>query len=257
VKVVRHWWARARFLVKVELDRLGHSRTSWILAAAMLVVGALVALGTTSQAGAAAGGAEGGGSGGAGPSSAGLAGVAGLRIFVVLIGVLCVTSEYHHGEVVWRFLAEPSRTLFVVTKAGACAVVGALLGLVAVQTASVLSLVLATPDGGLGLSATDASQAVVGSVLAAALGGVLGVGIGAAVRNQTAAVVGTLVAVLVVEPVISVLVPSVARFLPTAAAAVAAGDTGALGWNAGLALCVVYAAAALLVGGLLCARRDV
>ena len=250
---------RSRTLLRIELERLAHSRTAWVLAVSMIGVGVLVALGSGSQAGAAAGGGTGtgAGAGGGGASSAGLGGVAGLRVFVVLIGVLSVTSEYHHGEVVWRFLAEPSRALAVAAKAGACAAVGALLGLVAVQTASLLTLGLHRPAAGLDLTSAATARTVAGSVLIAAFAGVLGVGIGAAVRNQTAAVVATLVAVLVVEPVVAALAPDVARFLPASAAAAAAGASANLAWLAGVVLSGAYAAAALLTGSLLCARADV
>ena len=250
---LRDVWARSRALLRIELDRIAHTRTAWVLAAAMVGVGLLVALGTTNQAIAEGGDA---GAGGGGASSAGLGGVAGLRVFVILIGVLAVTSEYHHGDVVWRFLAEPSRALFVAAKAGACAVIGALLGLVTVQAAAVLSIIQ-HGHGGLSLTSARAAHAVAGSVVVAAFAGVLGVGIGAAVRNQTVALVATLVATMVVEPVIASLVPAVARFLPGSAAAAAAGDPAHLAWLAGLGLSAVYAAAAVLIGGFLCARADV
>jgi ABC-2 type transport system permease protein len=245
-------WRRTRSLAAVELERAARARTTWALAGAMLVLAVLVAVGATHQAAAASDGPP-----AAHQARAAFGGVAALRVFVVLLGVLSVTSEYHHGEIVWRFLAEPSRRILVAAKACACAALGAVLGLAAVQVAAVLAVTHAGSAGSLGLSDVAAAQTVGGSVLGAALAGVLGVGVGAAVRNQTAAVVATLVAVLVVEPLVAGLAPAVAAFLPSAAAAAGAGDPASLGWAAGLALFAGYAGVSVAVGGALCARRDV
>ena len=249
-------WAQATF----ELERAGRSRTTHVLAAALLAVAALVAFGATQQAG--AGPATGAGAAAAAAAAdpghtARLAfgGVAALRVFIVLLGVLCVTSEYHHGDIVWRCLAEPSRLVLMTAKAAACAVVGAVLGLAALQVGAFLTLVQS--GGGLGLGGGEAARIVAGSVLGAALAGALGVGIGAALRNQTVAVVGTLVAVLVVEPVLSALVPALGDYLPSAAAAAAAGGAAGFGWFLGLVLFAGYAAAAVAAGSWLSAQRDV
>jgi hypothetical protein len=185
-----------------------------------------------------------------------LTGVAALRLFVVLIGILCVTSEYQHGDIVWRWLAEPSRAVLVAGKAFACAEIGAFLGIVALQVATLIELGFGGAGATIGLRAGEAIHAVAGSVLVAALAGVMGVGIGAAVRNQTAAVVGILVAALVVEPILSAVVPVVSAYLPSQAAAAAAGRAGALGWIGGLAVSGGYAIVAVIVGGALSAHRD-
>lgn len=252
---------RTRALMMIELDRAWRTRTTWIVAAAMLGVAALVTLGaaTSGAIGRAAGAA---------PAAAtmpapvqelrtALSGLAALRVFVVLLGILCVTTEFHHGDIVWRFLAEPSRAVVVAAKGGACALIGAFLGLLVVQVGILIEVGFGSPGATFGLSSSEALQAVAGSVFGAALAGVLGVGIGAAVRNQTAAVVGTLVAVLLVEPLLSSLAPQAGAFLPSAAAAAAAGHAAAMGWSAGLALSAGYAALAVIVGGVLCVRRDV
>ncbi|MCA1676532.1 MAG: hypothetical protein LC799_31620 [Actinobacteria bacterium] len=251
---VCHLGRRIHSLLTIELERAARTRTTWILAGAMLVVAALVSLAATSQAAAAATTAL--------PAPVqelrtAFGGVAALRVFVVLLGVLCVTSEYHHGDIVWRYLAEPSRALVVATKAASCALIGALLGVLALQLGFLAVAVHGSPGATLGLSSVEAWHGVAGAVVGAALAGVLGVGIGAAVRNQTAALVGTLVIFLLVEPVITALAPKAASFLPSAAASAAAGGASPLGWIGGLALFAGYAVMAVVVGGLLCARSDV
>jgi ABC-2 type transport system permease protein len=246
---------RVRSLLTIELERAWRTRTTWVLAAAMLVVAALVSVGATHQAA-----AVGDGLNLADPVDelrTAFGGVATLRIFVMLLGVLCVTTEYHHGDIVWRYLAEPSRAVVITAKAVACALIGALLALFTLQISFLLMCLFGSPGATLGLTDGEALQRVAGSVASVALAGVLGVGIGAAVRNQTAAVVGTLIAVLVAEPVLSALAPVVADFLPGGAASAAAGNAGAVGWLPGLALSAGYAAAAAVTGSYLCSRADV
>lgn len=242
---------RTKALVDMELERAWRTRTTWTVAGGMLAVAVLVAYGATH--------------GSAGPVPAAqelrdaLSGVATLRVFVMLLGVLAVTSQYHHGDIVWRYLADPSRRFFVAAKAAASAVIGAFLGLAVLQVAAILALLDAGPGGvgALGLTTGDVAQSVGGTVLGMALAGVVGVGIGAAVRSQTAAVVGTLVAVLLVEPLITAVAPAIGALLPSAAAAAAAGGTAPMGWGVGMALTVAYAAVAATAGTMLCARHDV
>jgi ABC-2 type transport system permease protein len=245
-------WGRGRDLVEIELERAARTRTTWTIAGAMVFVAALVVYGAVHPAAAS--------TGAGGPPTAGqqiraaVSGVGTLRVFVTLLGVLFVTSQYHHGDIVWRYLADPSRALFVASKAVACAVIGAFLGLVVLQLAAVMTVAHA---GSLGLSGGEAASTVAGTVAGMALAGILGVGVGAAVRSQTAAVVGTLVAVLLVEPLVTAVAPAVGRYLPSAAAGAAAGGGAALGWVAGLALYAGYAGVAAVTGVVLCRRSDV
>ena len=248
---------RVRSVVGPELERAWRTRTTWVLTGAMLAVAILVSLGATQQAAAAP-------SGGAlsipnplDELRTAFGGVATLRVFVILLGVLSVTTEYHHGDIVWRYLTEPSRPVVVTAKAASSALVGALLAVLTLQVALLVMCAFGSPGATLGLTSGEAVHRVFGSVATVALGGVLGVGIGAAVRNQTAAVLGTLVAVLVAEPVLTALAPGVADFLPSAAASAAAGNAAAMSWLAGLGLSAVYAVGAVVAGGVLCARADV
>jgi hypothetical protein len=248
---------RTRALVTIELERSWRSRTTWVLAAAMLVVAALVSVGATQQAQAAASTESLSMPNPVDELRAAFGGVATLRVFVLLLGVLCVTTEYHHGDIVWRYLAEPSRGVVVAAKAVACALIGALLAVLTLQAAFLVMCAYGSPGATIGLSQGEALHRVAGAVASVALAGVLGVGIGAAVRNQTAAIVGTLIAVLVAEPTLTALAPNLAAFLPGAAASAAAGTATAIGWVAGLALSAGYAVAAVVTGSILCSRADV
>ena len=223
---------RVKAQMEVELDRAVRTRTTWALSTAMIAVSALVAFGAHDR-------------------QAVFNGVAALRVFVVLLGVLAVTSEHQHGDVVWRYLIEPSRGIHVVAKALTNALVGAILGMVALEVGVVVTMVrLGAP------ASAGPVTSVAGAIGGVALAGVLGVGIGAAVRNQTAAVVGTLVGVLLVEPLIAAVAPAIGAYLPGAAAAAAAGGKAGAAWVVAAGATVAYAVAAAVTGGVLC-RSDV
>jgi hypothetical protein len=99
------------------------------------------------------------------------------------------------------------------------------------------------------------------ALLAAGLCGLVGVGVGALVRNQVAALVGTLVWVLVVEGLLMSLLhaPSLGKWLPSAAAKAAITSPGGaqLSRLAGTLLLAGYALALALVGTRLVVRRDI
>lgn len=224
---------RVRAQIRVEEDRCWRTRTTWVLAGSMLVVAGLVAFGAKDR-------------------NAVFSGVAALRIFVVLLGVLSVTSEHQHGEVVWRYLIEPGRSVHIAAKAFTTGVIGMVLGVASLAVGVGVTMVR------LGLPANPgAPKAVFGAVLGVALAGVLGVGIGAAVRNQTAAVAGTLVAVLLIEPLVTAVAPAVGAYLPGAAAAAVAGGAVGAAWIASGVTTIAYAAVALLLGADLINRSDV
>jgi hypothetical protein len=99
------------------------------------------------------------------------------------------------------------------------------------------------------------------ALLSAGLCGLVGVGVGALVRNQVAALVGTLVWVLVVEGLLVSLLnaPSLAKWLPSAAAAAMISSPGGahLSRLGGTLLFAAYGLALALVGTRLVVRRDI
>ena len=102
-------------------------------------------------------------------------------------------------------------------------------------------------------------RVLLGAMLAAGLCGLVGVGVGALVRNQVAALVGVAVWVLVVEGLLMSLfnAPSLGRWLPSAAAALTNPGGGQLSWLAGTLLLAAYGLALALAGTRLVVRRDI
>jgi hypothetical protein len=179
----------------------------------------------------------------------------------LLLGILGMTGEFRHHTITQTFLTTPDRGRVVAAKLTAYALVGfavAILGLavttaIAVPWMSAKGLSVSLFDGGLG-------RVLVGTLLAAGLSGLVGVGVGALIRNQVAAVVSVLVWVLVVEGLLVNLVntPGLGKWLPSAAAAALTNPSGGhlSSWAGGL-LFAAYGLGFAVVGTRLVMRRDV
>lgn len=180
-------------------------------------------------------------------------------LFALLFGLLSSTSEYRHGTISPSLLMTPARALVVAAKVVSSALVGLALGVVAV----VLALAVAMPVlalRGFEIDGGEAARVVVGILAAAALWGALGAGVGAIVTNQVAAIVGSLAWVLVVESILSGLLPRVDRYLPFGALGSFIGldhGSGSLSAPAGIAVTLAYVAAAGVLGALRTRARDV
>jgi ABC-type transport system involved in multi-copper enzyme maturation permease subunit len=183
-------------------------------------------------------------------------------LFGLLLGILLVTTEVRHGTITQTFLVTPGRARVVTAKLVAMALVGAAFG----AAASVLTVVLALPilaakHVGVPLTGADVGPVLAAVVVSTALFAMIGVGVGALIRNQVAALVAALVWELVLEAILVGLVPSVGRWLPGGAARALGRETISRGsllpaWAGGLLL-LAYGLAFVAVGTTLVVRRDV
>jgi ABC-type transport system involved in multi-copper enzyme maturation permease subunit len=180
----------------------------------------------------------------------------------LLLGILGMTGEFRHQTVTQTLLVTPDRGRVVAAKLIAYPLAGIALALATLAvTAAVAAGWLAAV--GVTSSLLDARLGSVAGVtlLGAGLCGLVGVGVGALVRNQVAALVGTLVWVLVVEGLLMSLLntPSLGKWLPSAAAAAAITSPGGahLSRLAGSLLLAGYALALALAGTRLVVRRDI
>ena len=245
-------------LVRAEFAKLGTTRFIYGLAAGMAVfaVLAVVAVGT-------AAGTQGNPSLSADSLPMFVAGpVALVSGAALLLGILGVAGEFRHQTISQTFLVTPDRGRVVAAKLVAYPLAGIALAL---TTLAVTAAVGAGWLAAMGItpSLLDARLGrVVGvALLGAGLCGLVGVGVGALVRNQVAALVGTLVWVLVVEGLLMGLVnaPSLGRWLPSAAAAAAITSPGGahLSRLAGTLVFAGYGLALALAGTRLMVRRDI
>jgi hypothetical protein len=137
----------------------------------------------------------------------------------LVLGILVITGEYRHRTATATFLAEPSRSIVT----GAKLLVSALSGLVLALAACLGALALGAGlvAGGYGTASTmlhELGSFVPGIIGASVLFAVYGLGLGALLRNQVAALVVGLGVTTIVEPIIQLVLPSVGRWLPSQAA---------------------------------------
>jgi ABC-2 type transport system permease protein len=159
-----------------------------------------------------------------------LASVAGVSTLIALVlGIVLVTGEFRHGTITPTFLVTPVRERVLAAKLAfgvGGGIAFALLALLVVAAVAVPWLV-ALGDS-LALD-EDTVRTAAEVVLQAALWAALGVAVGAAVHGQVAALLGTIIWVLVAESLLSALLgvidlDGVSKFLPNAALSAVVGD---------------------------------
>jgi ABC-2 type transport system permease protein len=188
----------------------------------------------------------------------GLGGVAGL--FAALAGLLVVTGEYRHGTIRPTFLFTPRRPRVLGAKLAASMITGLAFGVVAEALGfAVGAVILAGRGVPLALNGGEVTQLVMGTIVGVVLWGGLGVGLGAILRNQVAAVIALLAWVFVIENLVFGLAPSVGRYGPEQAASALSGLTTRhlLSPAAGGAVLIAWVAALVAAGVVLTVRRDV
>jgi ABC-2 type transport system permease protein len=185
-------------------------------------------------------------------------------LFAALAGAIGITAEFRSGTIRPTLLANPNRTGVIAAKAGAAAVAGLLIGLLAAGlVAAIGSAGLAMRGITVSLGAGDFVQMIVGGGVGAALWAILGTGIGAFLRSQIAAVAGLCLWLLLIENILIGNVPAAAKYAPGASGGALAGlipnagTTTLLAPALGVALLVGYAAIAAATGLLAIERRDI
>jgi hypothetical protein len=160
--------------------------------------------------------------------------IAGLPVLVLLFGLVGATGEYRHRTAAPAALAAGrDRPLMLLARASAYAVTGLAVGALMVTVALALGLPLLAAHPGPGLSPHDIALVAAGSLLAALLSAIMGVAMGALVRNQVAGVVGVLILAFIVSPLLAAIDETAVEFTPFGAAFALAGDpqTGTLSWG--------------------------
>jgi ABC-2 type transport system permease protein len=126
--------------------------------------------------------------------------------FAFVLGLLAVTTEFRHGTITPTLQAVPGRSRLVAAKVATHVLAGLVLGVLAVTLNLLLAeAVLSIRSIDSGTSAGDVVRWVGGLGLAAALFAGIGVGLGAIVRNQVAALVGGFAWLFVVEPLLGAI----------------------------------------------------
>ena len=187
---------------------------------------------------------------------------ANTTILFLILGIIGMTQEYRHRTATPTFLTTPKRGRVVIAKllAYAAAAVPFALLVLAVNVAVVT--VYAGARGDAPSLSGDNLRVLASSGLALVIYAVIGVGIGALLRNQVGAIVGSLVYFFVVETVIR-QIPATSgayKWMPGGAlealTATFEGPDLLEPWQGGLLL-LGYGLLAAFLGTMLAVRRDV
>lgn len=146
-----------------------------------------------------------------------LASAGNASVFVLLLGIIGMTSEYRHMTITSTFLAAPRRGRVIVAKGLLYAVLGAAIAIVAAAFTTLLTVVLLAGKPHAPVEPGSVLAVAAGVLLGLAIYAVLGVSVGALIKNQVAAIVIAIIFVLLVEPLLSVFVSGIAKWLPGAA----------------------------------------
>lgn len=174
-------------------------------------------------------------------------------VFPVIIGVLSLTGEFRHKTITVTLLGTPSRGKLVVAKMLGGIPMGLMYGIAGTAASVGAGAIVLAATGADPLLGAATTWAVIGrSVLAMTLWLLLGVGLGALIPNQVAAIVTLLVFTQFIEPIARMALPQVswgeniAQFLPGNVGDSVAG--GSFYASMGSTLLPLWGATLLLLG---------
>jgi hypothetical protein len=202
-------------------------------------------------------------------------------VIPLLFGALLATTEYRHGTLTPTVLAQPRRGVVLAAKVIVAALMGSLYGVMGlIGSVGLGAPVLAALGEPTALDEPEVIGVLLRTLLATALWSLLGLGLGALLTSQIAAIVIVLAFTQFVEPILRLVAnvwewsASLGRFLPGAAtdALVGAGlfsslnaldpsipsaEVDALLWWQGGLMLAGLAAGFLVAAALTTVRRDV
>lgn len=194
-------------LIRAEFRKLTTIRAPWLLLAAgpVLVVAGVSGLVV---------------SGGAVPGPAiqsrALAHIGLAALFPLLFGLLAVAGEYRHGTITDTLLGVPARGRLLAAKLAVYSLIGAAAGLVtALAAIAATAAWWAAKGSSFQLSGPATWETIGGGMAVTILFAVIGVSLGALIRNLAAAVAATLAWIALVEGIAGQLLGrGLARWLP-------------------------------------------
>jgi hypothetical protein len=201
------------------------------------------------------------------PTSVTLTGLVFGQLVIGVLGVLAMSAEYGTGTIRATLAAVPHRPMVLATKsaifAAVALVVGEALSFIAFLVGQA---VLRSPAPHASLSQPGVLRAVVGGGLVIPVLGLFALGLATIIRH-TAGAISAFVGTLLVLPLLVQALPSsighpIAKFLPLQISEImtsvkhSVGQSQALSPWMGFGVLCAYAIGALVIGGVLMARRD-
>ncbi|GIH95583.1 ABC transporter permease [Planobispora siamensis] len=192
----------------------------------------------------------------------------GSAIFVMVLGIVMMTGEYRYQTITTTFLTTPRRGRVVTAKLAAGLLAGVLFGVASLLLIAVAVIPTVLIAGGeVTLLGGGIPRIMLGVLATSALYALFGIGLGALVRNQIAAVVGAIVWVFVIETLLTAIpaLQGVGKFTPSGAAQsliavqvdTGFGEADLLPAWAGATVLVAYALVFAVVASLTTVRRDI
>jgi ABC-2 type transport system permease protein len=187
---------------------------------------------------------------------------ANASVFLLILGIIGMTQEYRHRTATPTFLTTPRRWRVIAAKLLAYGAAAVPLALAVLAVTVAVVLIYAGARGNAPSLDAHNLQTLAASGLVLVVFTVIGVGVGALVRNQVGAIVGALVYLNVVEPIVSSIgaISGAYKWLPGGAVQAVTSDFEAPDllepWQGALLL-LAYGLVAALAGTLLASRRDV
>jgi ABC-2 type transport system permease protein len=179
---------------------------------------------------------------------------------MLILGILVMAGEFRHRTILATYLGEPHKGRVLVAKLVLMGVLGLVVGAVVFGLTVGIAIPLYAAKGVHHLP-IDVGRYWLGATLATGCYALLGVAVGALVRNTVGAVVGALVWVQVVEQLfLANVFPELAKWLPTGAAVglTVPANPGQDVLSPGIALLVLLGWTALIsvVATMVNARRE-
>jgi ABC-2 type transport system permease protein len=184
------------------------------------------------------------------------------NILMLILGIIGMTQEYRHRTATPTFLVTPRRHRVVTAKLLAYALVAVPFALVILAVNVLVVVIYAGARGSAPSLSGDNLQTLASSFLVLVVFTIIGVGVGALLRNQVGAIVGSLVYLFVVEGIVSAVgaIRGIYKWLPGGAVQSITSDFETPGlleaWQGGLLL-LGYGLLAAVLGTLIAVRRDV
>jgi ABC-2 type transport system permease protein len=191
-----------------------------------------------------------------------LSAAASTSVLLLILGVIGMTQEYRHRTATPTFLTEPRRGRVIVAKLIAYALVAVPFALLIIAVNLLVVIVYAGARGAAPSLSADNLKTLGASGLVLVVFAVIGVGIGALLRNQVAAIVASLVYLYVIEPIVAGIgvLQGAYKWLPGGAARAITTSFQApellQPWQGGLLL-LGYGLLAAVLGTFLAVRRDI
>ncbi|MFI0479461.1 ABC transporter permease [Actinomadura sp. 9N215] len=170
-------------------------------------------------------------------------------LFMMILGIMGITGEYRHQTISGTFLITPVRGRLLAAKLISYFLFGAGFGLATVLVTVAVALpALAVKGGSTSPLDHDVPLILGGTVLAMALYALVGLGLGALIRNQIAAIIVAVGWVQLVEGIVTIALPEAGQWLPAGAVRAITRTTSAFGGPGELDTLPAWGGTLLLVG---------